>query len=588
MEEISASSGIVGDYPTVSASSADISVLTTKKMEDYINSWTSLTDDQKEWVRLEYSQIEVGQVSPRFEFMTKEFKDEVCSKFIEKFWFEDWDALTDEQKAWTKERFGKNGVLIKFSHIINVWDERVSFDTKDIQTAQAECFVGDYNNDSLHIPFVRAGIKGSTDETPLSNGFCPHCNNVGVRTLIHPNAGKFPSFIVLLMGTRDAGKTVFFTIASDVMKDSRYKDSKLQCQVTYDYSVEYPTTKSDSRTIKQHLDSLQSDGKLPITTTDPKPPPICFESKVIHSGHTHTSLIYLRDVPGEMLASNESDLLMLARNFEKFDGVLLLMDPLSLSNAGEIFDNALKKQYNKLSQNDEQIRDDMKRRFQKSQKSLSDLSINLSVRFCPGEIIRKPTILIISKGDMFRDDESIAILESKGIKQANLAVTKIRYNENFADSNCLERPSQPNSGYYDGISIDTKAILDKLGTSYHQNILAKFDDSVVKYFLASALGDGVNVKADGVGENAGHYLDRDYEHIRSDKVIESMEYLLMSLGVLPPFHKTRSNNLTSSKPKSSWLPFLKSKNAPKGEQNNSALLNEWKENYTVGWEAVKF
>ena len=351
-------------------------------------------------------------------------------------------------------------------------------------------------------------------EYSVSERYCPCCHKN-----LTPNAGKMPTYVALLLGTSDAGKTVFLIALYYAL--ARVEGFCLPYNATLLMSL--LETRSDF-SIAQWAENLFKHGNPPGTTVQLDSDPLALGLTLTLGQTQKKCILYLRDIPGETLTGGESDLRSMLSQFPRFDGFLLLIDPLTFVASNDIFGSGKKRK--------------------SGPRQLADLSTSIQTNIISrvdGNVINAPTLVFVTKGDMLLDPAVTEKLARHRIYLSNPALTN--------------RPvTQGDKRYFDGIDAGTRQILSTLSPNVPAFVKGCFKNA--KYFLVSAYGrNGNTVQADGrLNTNA----------LKPWRVAQAVECFLMQLNMLPPYDQMDSCE-------------------PKPYEANLQLINEWGSKNCVNW-----
>lgn len=502
--------------------------------------------------------------------------------------YETWNTLNYAQKEWTRAKFATG--LVKLKYIKRFWDDIIM--AKPIAVKVAPAYRKNNKTGDLEELFVKS--SGSVQRSLIRKRYCPHCwNNSKVETgfreitksLLHPNAGFVPTFIILLMGTSDAGKTVYLTMMYREMRKSPSLSSNIKFSIMHESTA--AVDELNELSIASHLEELEKTGLLPPSTKAMQiiPPPLPFTVEVTNGVKNSQSLLYLRDIAGETLLNIGSDEIeRLSAQFSEFDGFILLIDPKTFCDAEGLF----RKEYeNRTSKVEDGIV-----YFNKLEEVMR---VHMSKNREESKI-EAPAVVAITKGDLFRTLEHKERLRERGVLQNNSAIAKI-------DG---KRRVLLGKRFYNDISRGTEIILEKLTGNQGFSILdfanRRFKSITaegkpnVYYSLVSAL-EGVEIEDINKEDIDKKYRSRIVggansfrNNVAPDKVRESFEILLMLLNIIPPFHEI-SLRETLEPVKKGLFSFganKKEKDATlQRKENNVKIMNEWREKYVVDWEEIR-
>ena len=360
---------------------------------------------------------------------------------------------------------------------------------------------------------------------------------------IHSSSGTVPSYVVLLMGASNSGKTVYLvSLYHELSRKGGYplppsenpKESIARISMT-------ALSKGAMDTDIETMEANQfREGKLPPTTVNMHNEPLLLDITVTcnHCDLPKKALLFMRDMPGEFLTNRDrqQEILRIARQFPRFDGFMIMFDPMTFDES--VFISA---DTNTSLEQRKQIE-----RFRGViVEHISPLMDN--------NTIQQPTVAIITKGDKFFSAENMRVLSNRNVSYSNPILTA-HQRESFDEH------------YFNELDDGVKRILDVLSNNIDELVSTYF--STAFFTLGAALGKnppGINEMEKTVDTpNA----------IKPWRVADPLLRLLMRLNIIPPFDKTRMRETTGETEEERKARKYKNRQA----------LNEWGEKYYSGWK----
>jgi len=228
--------------------------------------------------------------------------------------------------------------------------------------------------------------------------------------------------------------------------------------------------------------------------------------------------MFLQDMPGEWLTNtaNESSLDRVIDQFPHFDGFIMILDPFTFSGSDEVF----------VGQVADHELSDSKLKYVRRMTQVLSQKIVPKVNEADGASneIRKPTAVIITKGDHFLNKSNEGALEDKNIHQSF---------PTLAD----DQPRSFDKKYYEEIDEDVNIILDNIAKNVRSMLGNSFAKEQTFFSLISALGKEPPEME--VKERNG--IERRYVKNRRSiepwRVYDPFIRMLMAFKVLPPFNE---------------------------------------------------
>jgi len=405
---------------------------------------------------------------------------------------------------------------------------------------------------------------------------CPKCHKE-----LSKNAGIMPTFVILMLGPSGAGKTTYLLSLLEKLGstgiDLPPKGSGAKKIAGVKITASSVAKSGDS--LEKRRENLYNYGALPGTTqvfTDNEPIQIVvkvsFENQ--RQGREHddaispdtSALLYIRDVPGEWLISKEKEnrLKEVLDIIKDFDGFIMILDPFTFDRY-EAFDRTA----------DNDIREKAREKIEYINR-LDKMLTNEIAPLFKGGIIRKPTAVIITKGDHLLAKENVSALEKRGIIRSNCPTLTEKQKESF------------DKAYFNEINSDTLLILDKLADRVSRMVKAHFSD--LSYSIVSSLGkkpidiikhENTNVKRFGKNGKSeifgpGHFIknENDIWSLTPWRTSDPFLRLLMQFHILPPYNKIQIRKLDIVNDPSNQ----KARNFTYTEE-----LNTWGNRYVARW-----
>ena len=426
------------------------------------------------------------------------------------------------------ERYGEDNILLTYKTEFITNSEIRGYDLCDGQLIESVVITTVSNDTEIDVQCRRR--------------FC-NCDISGQPREFFAIAGTVPSLVVLLMGSSSAGKTTYLTsLYHDLNETSGYKLPPKSGAPLAKISMSVLTGRNErgeEKSISNLSDILFKDGLLPPTTIDMYNEPLSLQLSVTMPNKIrHQALIYLRDIPGEYLTNpNEAEEIeKILHQFKSFDGFIMMFDPLTFTTS--VFADS------------PDMTDPGAQRNQLT--NIVGLVTQTIAPLFDRNVIKKPTVAIVTKGDKFFDRQNIARLSERNIER-NLPILAVGQIESF------DRP------YFNTVNANVKHIIAQLSSKINTLLENSFENDDVIYSLVAALSK--------------EPIDIDYENrlvvtpsaLSPWNVSEPILRLLMKLKILPPFDKTISYDT-----KDGTNPIVRL-NATK------AVINKWGREYCVEW-----
>ena len=384
---------------------------------------------------------------------------------------------------------------------------------------------------------------GKIIKKTMRDRYC-ECGEGAVGHKLPDSSGNIPSYVILLMGSSNSGKTVYLTSLYHTLsqqseflippvKDARNAIASLWLSVVSDGSA-------DTDIEKMEFD-LFSYGILPPTTITMTNEPLTMEATIKFSktGLVNKALLFLRDMPGEFLTNRDrqGELMKIASQFPMFDGFMIMFDPYTFENS--------------IFPQDDHEKTNLRRRevhlFQ--QVIMRNVAPTMV-----GNIVNQPTAAIITKGDLFFDRNYRNTLRTMGV---SYALPLLAQSQIYS----VDKP------YFEEVDSGARDITKKLSKNISSLLGAYFNNA---YFsLVSALSrNPIDI-----------FVDRDGRRMVSAPnaispwhVADPMLRMLIKLNIIPPLDKI-SVRITAGE----------SQDDRNGRVfNNRNIINEWGAKYCSG------
>jgi len=399
--------------------------------------------------------------------------------------------------------FGEDNVVLK-------WNTDVRNNQPflvDVPAEQRTDFAGDLLT-SLDIKSREGGFEITREYTER---FCQCGKELNVY------AGVNPSYVILLLGPSNSGKTMFMVALYEVLLTQfghTIPPKKAGAEKVADLGITVLSGdegETEDTSLKAMTNKLFGEGILPGTTIalDNQPLTLRIHADYINKKE-NAALLHIRDMPGEYLTntSRANELASIVRNFTKFDGFLMMIDPDTFKE-GYIFRKAVDGSSDK-------------------EKYIGMLHRVLTERILPvigGRRIEKPVAAVITKGDKFFDPDTRETLHTKDVEQSAMIFSP-HQKETFDLS------------YYEEIDKGCKLILEKLSSNVTDMLNLSFSN--VFYSLASSLHRDLQLDVSEVTIDDKKRRKVDNKNAISPwRVTDSFIRLLMQLSIIPPLDKVR-------------------------------------------------
>jgi hypothetical protein len=449
----------------------------------------------------------------------------------------DWDDDTDQAASPTakgnKSRFPKEGYYT-LSELKNIFgEENVKAEYKPVNALPA-LTSADYSDDLLMRVTITVNEEGTQTDRFMADRYCD-CDAQQPRKL-STSSGSVPSYVILLMGSRQSGKTMYLiSLFHSLRKDGGYKlppSAVLNLETLSDSNAQMPISRMER--------DLFFDGILPRSTVDMTNEPLVMDVTLkFKTKAMNKALLFFRDIPGEYLTDVTSqEIKRIANQFPRFDGFVLVLDPMTFEEG--IFGSG---------------RDDQRYYIDR----LKEVIVGSVIPNMNGNNISQPTAVIVTKGDKFFERENIINWRNKGIPPAN-PVLAAGLNDEIARKN-----ESFDKSYFEDVNTGVLQLLDRLSRNVPNFINTQFDNAF--YTMVSALGKRAP-KIDIANEKV-----MTPTAISPWRVADPMLRLLMKLNIIPPYDQTNVRSVPTEKP---------DERKARRYRNNS-LLNEWGEKYCTAW-----
>jgi len=402
---------------------------------------------------------------------------------------------------------------------------------------------GDCYGDLLTGVTVTTQRDGKTRELTMRDRYCD-CDD-GHK--LNEFSGSVPSYVVLLMGSSNSGKTMYLiSLYHALSQSARFTippsadQSRVIASLWMNVLNEGAMDDIAGTGIEKMTEDLFEHSILPITTTYLFNEPLTMEVTIRFnkSRLENKALLFLRDMPGEFLSSaRRMELARISNQFPKFDGFMIMFDPMTFDKpifGGENNENSKlwRTQTNQLRQ-------------------VISTSI---VPTMEGNSIKQPTAAIITKGDLFFNRYHRDVLRNHGISFAMPLLVPTQL-ESF------DRP------YFDEVDSGARDIVRKLSESISELIDEHFDDAFFS-LLSSLSSRPIDISTNSEGRK----IVTARNAIKPWHVTDPMLRLLMKLNIIPPLDQIVARAPDREPPDERNARTFK----------NRTLLNKWGAKYCSG------
>ena len=332
---------------------------------------------------------------------------------------------------------------------------------------------------------------------------CPMC-----KRLLSQYSGKMPTYTLGVLGHSSAGKTVYFTVLHDRLRNS----------------INVPGGVLSSMIDVSHLEKgerVDFDGMagniygparhLPNTTQNAINQPYCRVFTYRRDGeqdYTTRCLLSVRDVMGELFVrdANDRDRDMLAATTlcNQADGILMVVDPLAMRLPRE-----------RLAEED-------RLNQEAGSWELRNMETVVRAQISPGSAVKKPSVVMMAKSDILLRRSSILEISPDNPIVAGgftdpIGNPEVNWFEDFMMP--LDRDTRQCLHYLDGWDN---------GDGFYHFLMEKFNNAF--YTAVSSLGSKVTISK---GESGMVEIDNS-DLIQPRFVEVPILYLLMRFHILPP------------------------------------------------------
>lgn len=449
----------------------------------------------------------------------------------------DWDDEPEQAASSSakgkKSRFPKEGYYT-LSELKNIFgEENVKAEYKTVNALPA-LTSAEYSGDLLMRVTITVTEDGTQTDKFMTDRYCD-CDAQLPRKL-SASSGSVPSYVILLMGSRQSGKTMYLiSLFHSLRKDGGYKlppSAVLNLETLSDSNAQMPISKMER--------DLFTEGILPKSTVDMTNEPLVMDVTLkFQTKAMNKALLFFRDIPGEYMTDVTSqEIKRIANQFPRFDGFVLVLDPMTFEEG--IFGSG---------------REDQRYYIDR----LKEVIVGSVIPNMNGNNITQPTAVIVTKGDKFFERENIIHWRNKGIPPANPVLAAGLNDEIARKSESFDK------SYFEDVNTGVLQLLEKLSRNVPNFINTQFDNAF--YTMVSALGKRAP-KIDAANEKV-----LTPTAISPWRVADPMLRLLMKLNIIPPYDKTNARPDPTEKP-----------NERKARKyRNNSLLNEWGEKYCTAW-----
>ena len=370
----------------------------------------------------------------------------------------------------------------------------------------------------------------------------------GEGSKLNASSGSIPSYVILLMGSSDSGKTVYLaSLYHALSRNSKYSfpPSQDPDRAIANLWLSVLSEGMDDLDIERISEDLFDVGKLPFTTFALTNEPLTMEVtiKFNRTGLINKALLFLRDVPGEYFSNRDrqQELMRITNQFPRFDGFMIMFDPTAFEEAVFPVDD-VEKDRNKRRQ--------VNLFRQVIMRNIAPTMIN--------NMINQPTAAIITKGDMFFDRNVMSALKNKGISYA-MPLLVVSQKESF------DMP------YFREVDEGAKKILEMLSRNVSEMMGAHFGNAF--FTMVSSLSRN---PIDMYIDEQGRRRVSAPAAISPWHVTDPMLRLLMKLRIVPPLDETNARPLTGETHDQRQARIFR----------NRSIINEWGARYCSGGSNV--
>jgi hypothetical protein len=450
-----------------------------------------------------------------------------------------WDSATEPDAnsasgAAKKEKFPAEGLftLAELEEIFGAENVRAEYKTVNALPALTR---SDYSGDLLTRVTLTVAEDGKETVKMLTDRYCDCEGSPKLRE----SAGGVPSYVLLIMGSSNAGKTMFLlSLFHTLRRDGGYPlppgGTTLSLEALSDRNAQFPISAMEKE--------LFSKGTLPTSTNRDNNEPLVMDVVIkFKTGARNNALIYFRDMPGEHFTdTNSSSIKNISDQFPLFDGFLLALDPLTFEES--VF------QTTGQSGNEEQ-REYINR--------LREVIVDKVIPNMPGSVISQPTAIIVTKGDMFFDKANIPLWKSRGIPPSNPVIAS------GLNSALANKQESFDKAYFEEVNAGVLQIIKKLSNNIPNFIETRFDN--VFYTMISAMGTRpIQIEDRTVLTPTA---------LSPWRVSDPMLRLFMLLNIIPRYDGTLVRASATETPEERKARKFR----------NNKLLNDWGEKYCGGW-----
>ena len=333
--------------------------------------------------------------------------------------------------------------------------------------------------------------------------FCPKC-----KCPLPAQSGSMPTYNITIMGTSASGKTVFLCALNRLLAMGR-------CKLPYNSDLTCVSANRANNDLVQRSNMLFEQGILPGTTQIFLTEPLVIQMTYNIQGHIKKCLVSMADMRGEdFVATGGENLIARGGFFSTADAFMILVSPLNIPFIA-----------NQLPQS---------RGTGANAGVHQALMSNINdyiLPFFPDGDIKAPCAVTMSKCDILMNYANLL-----HIPLSNAVVAP-------------EPPTQYTQTYFRNQDRGTRNIMQADNTLY--NFLTNV---FKKCYFTSFSSLGINAQISQGDDGAQVVTNPNF--IRPIRVVDSMVYILMSLGFLPAFYNMEVGGEVN-------------------QRNNVAILNEW-------------
>jgi hypothetical protein len=333
-------------------------------------------------------------------------------------------------------------------------------------------------------------------------------------------AGSIPSYVFLLMGSSEAGKTVFLASLYHELAKTAFQipnDTAIHGEEIAEVSM--MLLNGDGSDAILPLSEISSNlfqkGEMPLGTLDIYNEPLKLEitSRIQYQGNMiaeKKALIYLRDMPGEWWGKPEkyAEIQQMMNLFPNFDAFLLILDPAAFSQT--IFPLGIK--------------------GEESEKQLNRLRMaitNTIVAPSAGNKVMQDTAVVVTKGDYFFDPQYEDALHQNDISLEKNLIFDAK--ETYDQSYCAALDNSIGDGLIGKISLVTQQWIKNNFKNPFYSLVSALNKNPIILLKDGKIVESINT-------------------LSPWRVADPLIRLLMRVQVLPPFDKMHFSGIGEGSP----------------------------------------